>query len=102
MHLEELMHPLLPLRLSSHVSLVLVNSIPIVLSATSIDINLFELQPSFSLPEVTTGPEEENNRESEISLEEIGGASEFGLARRSNGDIELCSEGDDDEENSEP
>lgn len=72
-----------------------------MLTTTSVEIDLVELKETFSLPEVTDSPEEQDDGESEISLEETFGVVELTGERWSNGAEELSSQGNEDEENSD-
>lgn len=60
----------LPRRHGSEFRTVLINLVPGQLTTTRVDINLVNLEPAGALPEKATGPEEKNDRESKVRLEE--------------------------------
>lgn len=55
----------LPLGPGSDLSSVGVDHIPVDLTASSVDINLFDLKTTLSLPEVADDPEDSNDGNSE-------------------------------------
>jgi hypothetical protein len=65
---------------SSDLSLVSVNAVPVMLAAARVDIDLADLAPADVLPEVTANPEDKDNWESEVSLEEVVGGAVLGVA----------------------
>lgn len=60
----------LPRRHSSEFRTVLVNLVPGQLTTTRVDVDLVNLEPAVALPEVATGPEEKNDWECKVRLEE--------------------------------
>lgn len=50
-----------------------VDVLPVDLATTRVDIDLVGAEPSLALPEITTGPEEEDNRKRKVCLEEALG-----------------------------
>lgn len=74
----------------SHLGPELVDLVPVMLTTTSVDINLVNRQPTLSLPDISDGPEEEDNGESQVGHEEAFNSAHTGRARGSdNGNIEL-------------
>lgn len=73
-----------------------------MLPSTRIHINLLELQPTLSLPEIPAGPKEQHDREGEIGFEESGGVVELRCTGRSDRNVELCRQSDDDEDDAHP
>ena len=68
---------------------------------SSVKINLVELQRPLSPHEISNSPEEQHDRQSQISFEKVLGGSELGCERRSNGDEELGGERNVDQEETE-
>lgn len=70
-NLEELVEALLPLWPGGNLGFVGIDHFPVKLTTSSIDINLVESEPTLSLPGVSSDPENEDDRNSEPSLEEL-------------------------------
>lgn len=67
-----------------------VDFIPVQLSTASIDIHLLSPKPASSLPQVADHPEEQDNREGKVRLEEALNSAHARFTRRSNdGGVEL-------------
>lgn len=80
-----------PFRQGGNLGPVRVDLVPVVLSETSVEINLVSAKPASALPKVAAGPEDENNRQGEDLLEEIIGSFArgrwiFALGRRTHVD----------------
>lgn len=61
-----------------------------MLPPSALHINLTNLHPANVLPEISTDPEENDNWESEVGLEEIVGGTVFGIAADGpDGSVEL-------------
>ena len=69
-----------------------------MLTHASIKVDLIEFQEALSLPQISDGPEQQHHREGEVSLEEVLGGTKLGGEGRSDGDEELCREGDENQE----
>lgn len=68
-----------------------INSLPIQLATTSIDIHLCCSEPALTLPQETDSPEEEDDWNSEERLEEALCVVEIAIISwRGNGDEKLC------------
>lgn len=100
--LEELPVQSSPERPGCPFRLELVDGFPIVLSAASVDIDLLESEPTLSLPQITATPEEKHDRQGQVRLEESVCIVELGCTGRSDGDVELGCERDEDEEEASP
>ena len=72
-------------------SFVGVDTLPIYLSTSRININLCKGKPSRLFPEVATDEEEEDDWESEVGLEEIFGGTDAIDAEWGDGSVELGS-----------
>ena len=59
---------------------VRVDNIPIELTTASVNVHLVRAQPAASLPEVANDPEEEDDGEGEVDLEEALGGVQAGLS----------------------
>tara|TARA_R110002060_G_scaffold69811_1_gene78420 strand:- start:471 stop:830 length:360 start_codon:yes stop_codon:yes gene_type:complete len=77
-----------------------VDGLPVVLTTSGIDIHVSELDPSLALPDPADNVEEDDHRESKVSLEEVLGRGET-TADRGDGDEELSGHADEDEEETE-
>lgn len=75
-HLEHAGSQTPPGRLQLHLLTLLVDQIPVKLTAAGIDIHLSSPEPSFALPEVSSGPEGSDDEDGKIGLEEIIGSAE--------------------------
>lgn len=69
---------------------------PVNLTATSVNVDLGELEPGLALPEVATNVENNDDEEGKVGLEE--GNDVEGL----DGDVELEDEDDDDDDETDP
>lgn len=66
------------------------DSNPVDLAAASVNIDLMRAEPSGAFPDEAADPEEENDGEGEVGLEEAFGIVEFAfVTRRGDGDVEL-------------
>lgn len=79
-----------------------IDCLPIVVTSARVQVDLIKLQETFSLPEVPTSPEEENDRQGQVCLEEALSVVEIGREWWCNGDEELSGERDEDQEQPEP
>ena len=88
--LEEEVEDTLPHRHRGEFGLPAVDALPVVLTATAIDIDLVCAEPTFLLPEVATDPEDKDDREGEVGIEEIVRGTVLGVATKwSNSSPEL-------------
>lgn len=83
------MKDLLPPWRSSYHGTIFVDLFPVKLTASGVHVNLAQLQPTLSFPEVSDDPEKNDDGECEIGLEEALNSTESWLAGRANGNIEL-------------
>lgn len=88
-HLEDVLDGTLPRRHGSRLCALGVDVVPVKLSPASVDIDLVEREPSLALPEVTADPEEANDEEGEVRVEELVCSANL-LPRRRDSDVELC------------
>jgi len=65
--------PALPTRHGSQLSTVSVDLIPVDLATAGVDIDLLGAEPASALPEEATNPEDDDDRESQVGLEEALG-----------------------------
>jgi hypothetical protein len=65
-----------------------VDVVPVKLSPAGVEINLVDAEPSLPLPDVSADPEETDNEEGEVTVEEFVGGSDL-LAKGRDGDVEL-------------
>lgn len=70
LHLEDASTEALPGWPGLHLLTLLVNQVPVKLTAASVNIHLGGPEPSLALPQETRSPEDKDDRESEIRLEE--------------------------------
>lgn len=90
--LHDLVESTLPGRPRGHLGTVRVDGIPVKLTSASVDIHLVGAEPTSALPEEPNDPEENNDGESEVLLEETIRRVQTRLARRGgDGVIELGS-----------
>lgn len=73
----------------SNLGTVSVDLIPVVLTETSVEINLINGEPLRLLPEVADDPEEEHDRNGKAGLEEVLGVTVTCLAWGADGDKDL-------------
>ena len=88
MRLEDTGDETLPRRPSLHLLALAVDKIPVELTTAGIDIHLRSPEPSSALPEVSGNPEGSNDKESEVSLEEVLGGTDT-LADGGNSSVKL-------------
>lgn len=100
--LHELVEHSTPSRPGSNLGAVSVDLIPVMLTETSVKIDLVDGEPLRSLPEVTDDPEDENDGDGETSHEEVVGITVTFLGGRADGDIELAAENDEAEGETQP
>jgi hypothetical protein len=79
-----------------------IDSFPIVLTSTSVKVNLVEFQEALSLPKISDSPEQQYDGEGEISLEEVLCGGKLGGEGRSNGHEELSDERYEHKDQSDP
>ena len=96
--LHELVEHSTPSRPASNLGAVSIDLIPVMLTETSVKIDLVNGEPLRSLPEVTDDPEDENDRDGKAGHEEVLGVTVTVLEGRADGDVELGSENDEAEE----
>lgn len=65
-----------------------VDPVPVNLAATSINVNLAELEPAGTLPEEAADPEHDNDGKGEVGLEEALGSVDT-TTKRPDGGVEL-------------
>jgi hypothetical protein len=70
-HLEDASADALPRWPGLHLLALLVDEVPVKLTATSVNIHLCGTEPTLLLPEVTANPEEGNDKDGEIRSEEV-------------------------------
>lgn len=78
----------------SELGTVLVDLVPGELAAASVDIDLVSAEPTAALPDETADPEDDDDRESEVRLEEALGIVEA-ATDGADGSVELGDEDDD-------
>ena len=88
MRLEDTDDEALPRRPCLHFLALTVDEIPVQLTTAGIDIHLSGPEPSGALPEVSSNPEDRDDKESEVSLEEVLGGTDA-LADRGNSSVKL-------------
>lgn len=95
--LKHLLEVLLPLGHAGNVCTISVDLIPVVLSAAYINIYILNLDPGLSLPGKSDDPEEDDNWQSKVGLEESLGSVEFAIVKwRGNSSVKLGNKSDDD------
>lgn len=87
--LEQLIHHPAPLRERLHVLAIRLDGLPIQLATAGIDVHLVGAEPARPLPEEAANPEEKDDGEREVRLEEALGVVEFCLTGRCDGGVEL-------------
>ena len=65
-----------------------VDDLPVELAATSVDINLVGAEPPLALPEVSADPEEGDDEEGKVAVEEVVSGTDLG-AKGGDGSVEL-------------
>lgn len=100
--LHELVQCTAPGGPGSNLSAVRVDSIPVVLTETSVEINLVNSEPAGSLPGVSDSPEDKDDGNSKALLEEVLGITNTALARRADGSENLGSQNNSTEEDTHP
>lgn len=88
MRLEDTGSKTLPRGPGLHLLALTVDEIPVQLTTAGIDIHLSGPEPSGALPEVSSNPEDRDNKESEVRLEEVLGGTKV-LADGRNSSVEL-------------
>lgn len=69
-----------------------IDLIPVVFTATSVDIHLSESQPALALPDVASSPEHEDDGKGEVGVEPILGSTKVRTNRRdSNVELQVLS-----------
>lgn len=87
--LEDSVQGALPGGLRSGLSALGIDVVPVERSPARVDIDLVKREPTLALPDVATDPEETDNKEGEVSVEELVGGSNL-LSRRRDRDVKLC------------
>lgn len=85
---ENRMHDPLPRRHGRQLGAVLVDCVPVELAAVEVDVDVARAQPGLALPGEADEPEEYDDGEGEVRLEEARGVIEAALGR-ADGDVEL-------------
>lgn len=86
--LEEPVEGASPSWVRSLLSTVCVNVVPIEIPPATIDIDLIDGEPALTLPEVSADPEEADDEESKVPVEEVFCGADLGANGR-NGNVEL-------------
>lgn len=74
----------------SNLGLVLANFLHVKLTSAGVDIDVVKLQPTLTLPKVADSPEESDDEDSEVGVEEALGVSETRLSDgRGDSSVEL-------------
>ena len=100
-YLKEVVHETLPGRTIGKLRTISIDGVPIMLTTTSIQVNLTDLSPTLSLPDISDNVEQNHNRHSQVGLEEALSGTERSIDV-SHSSIELCNKNDDNEGKSEP
>ena len=100
--LHELVERSTPSRPGSNLGAVSVDLIPVVLTETSVKINLINGEPLRSLPEVTNDPEDENDGDGKTGHEEVLSVTVSFLERRADSDVKLTAENGEAEAETDP
>ena len=100
-YLEQVMHQALPSRTVGKLRTVSIDGVPIMLTTTSIQIDLTDLPPTLSLPDISDDVEEDDDRQGQVGLEEALSGTKRSIDVGNSG-VELCNENDDNEDKSEP
>ena len=91
-----------PSRPGSNLGAVSVDLIPVMLTETSVKIDLVNSKPLRSLPDVTDNPEDKNDGNGTTGHEEVLGITVAVLAGRTDGDVELAAENDEAKGETQP
>lgn len=86
----------------SNLGAVGINHIPVMLTKTSIEIDLVECEPLGSLPDVSDDPEHKNDGNSQASHEKVSGITIAFLACRADGGEELAAKNGETKSETEP
>lgn len=97
---EELAEELSPPRPAGVTGPLLVNSLPVNLTTTRVNVDLSKRLPDRALPQPTAGVEQADDEESEVRLEER--LSRVVCDGAVDGDVELCNEHDYDQTKTDP
>ena len=100
-YLKQVMHEALPGRTVGKLRTVSIDGVPVMLTTTNIQVNLTDLSPTLSLPDISDDVEENHNRHGQVGLEEALSRTERSIDVCHSG-IELCNENNDNEDKSEP
>lgn len=73
---------------------VSVDAVPVMLTTTSVEVNLAKVQPTLSLPDVAKDVEDNDNGEGQVGLEERLGITD-GAVQVGDGSVELGNQNDD-------
>jgi hypothetical protein len=91
-----------PSRPSGNLGTVSIDLLPVMLTETSVKVNLVNGKPLGSLPEVTDDPEDKDDGNSKASHEEVLGVTVSLLEGGADGDVELAAENDKAEGKTQP
>lgn len=78
----------------SKLTTVSVDAVPVMLTETSVEVNLAKLQPTLSLPDVAKDVKDNDNGEGQVGLEEGLGITD-GAVEVGDGSVELSNQNDD-------
>lgn len=93
-NLEKDVEHTLPGGCSSKFTTVSVDAIPIMLTKTSVEVNLAELQPTLSLPDIAKDVKDNDDWEGQVRLEEGFGIAD-GAVEVGDGRVELGNQNND-------
>ena len=88
MRLEDAGAETLPRRPGLHLLTLAVDQVPIKFTTTGVNVHLGGPEPSGALPEVSSDPEDHNNEQAKVRLEEVFGGTDA-LADRGDSSVEL-------------
>lgn len=87
-----------PHRVAGDLASVGIDCLPVMLTTAGVEVDLVDADEALSLPDVPNGPEEEDDRERKIGLEEALGVVQVAREWRSNGHEELRCQCNENEE----
>lgn len=91
-----------PNRPRSNLGAVSIDLIPVMLTETSVEINLVNGEPLRALPDIADNPEDKHDRDGKTSHEEVLSVTVTLLEGRADGDVELAAENDEAEGKTQP
>ena len=86
--LEDLVQGTSPGRPGSLLGALRIDVVPVELPPASVDVDLVQLEPSLALPEVSADPEEDDDEEGKVAVEEVVSGTDLG-AKGGDGSVEL-------------